>query len=113
MDKFIEISNHIILVGGVVAAVSGIMVGIVKLIKTVKRPFEVIEKIHSDITEIKERQSQFEIAILRLNVVSEELPASERLEAGKRYENLGGNGDVKQIYHNLLNEVNHNEEGKD
>ncbi len=113
MDKFAEISNHIILVGGVVAAATGIIAGIVKLIKTVKRPFEVIEKIHSDITEIKERQSQFELAILRLNVVSEELPASERLEAGKRYENLGGNGDVKQIYHNLLNEVNHNEEGKD
>ena len=113
MDKFVEISNQIILVGGVVTAVSGIMVGIVKLIKTVKRPIEVIEKMRSDITEIKERQANFELAILRLNVVSEEMPVSERLEAGKRYEKLGGNGDVKQIYHHLVDEVNHHEEGKD
>lgn len=112
MDKFVNFSNQIILIGGVIAAATGIIAGVVKLIKAIKRPFEVIEKIHSDITEIKEKQANFELAILRLNVVSEEMPVSERLEAGKRYESLGGNGDVKQIYHHLLDEVNHNEEGK-
>ncbi len=45
------------------------------------------------------------LAILRLTVMSEEMPISERIIAGKKYIDEGGNGDVKEYYyHHLLPE---------
>ena len=41
------------------------------------------------------------MSILRLTIMSEEMPMSERLIAGKKYVDLGGNGDVKQFLHQL------------
>ncbi|MBR3842556.1 MAG: hypothetical protein IKM38_04705 [Christensenellaceae bacterium] len=42
------------------------------------------------------------LCILRLTVMSEEMPISERIIAGKKYIDEGGNGDVKEYYYNHL-----------
>lgn len=44
------------------------------------------------------------LAILRLNTMSRDMPISERIIAGKKYIELGGNGDVKKYYEQLLKE---------
>lgn len=44
------------------------------------------------------------LAILRLTVTAEHMPISERIIAGKKYIDNGGNGDVKQYYQELLKE---------
>ena len=44
------------------------------------------------------------LSILRLTVMSPEMPISERLIAGKKYIDAGGNGDVKHYYDNLVRE---------
>ena len=42
------------------------------------------------------------LSILRLTIMSEEMPISERIIAGKEYIEHGGNGDVSEYYKNFL-----------
>ena len=44
------------------------------------------------------------LSILRLTIMSEEMPVSERIVAGKEYIEQGGNGDVKSFYQKFLEE---------
>lgn len=44
------------------------------------------------------------LSILRLTVMSEEMPVSERIIAGDKYVKCGGNGEVKQYYQKMLAE---------
>ena len=44
------------------------------------------------------------LAILRLTTMSRDMPISERIIAGQKYIELGGNGDVKKYYEQLLKE---------
>lgn len=57
-----------------------------------------------ELTVLKEHQTENYLATLRLTVVSEEMPLAERIIAGKKYIDTGGNGEVKKIYHNMLAE---------
>lgn len=49
----------------------------------------------------KHDQEQY-LAILRLTTMSRDMPISERITAGRKYIKLGGNGDVKKYYKQLL-----------
>ena len=42
------------------------------------------------------------MALLRLTVMNSEMPIDERIAAGKNYIDHGGNGGVKEYYHNNL-----------
>lgn len=42
------------------------------------------------------------LSLLRLSLVSEEMPMEERLEAGRKYVAAGGNGPAKALYKILL-----------
>ena len=53
------------------------------------------------IDKITRLQDEQYLSILRLTIMSEEMPMSERLIAGKKYVNRGGNGDVKKALHKL------------
>ena len=44
------------------------------------------------------------LSILRLTIVSTEMPMSERITAGDKYIKLGGNGAVKHLYQRLVDE---------
>ena len=44
------------------------------------------------------------LSILRLTVMSEEMPISERIIAGDKYVRKGGNGEVKKYYEKMLAE---------
>ena len=44
--------------------------------------------------------------ILKIAVLDEQLPLTDRLKAGELYMNLGGNGAVKKKYQELLKEYN-------
>ena len=47
------------------------------------------------------------LAILRLTIMSEEMPMAERLIAGEKYKKMGGNGDVKKFLHQLEAQCGH------
>lgn len=57
-----------------------------------------------DLQEIKEDNKEQSLAILRLTVMSNDMPISERLVAGDKYIKKGGNGDVKRYYEQLVKE---------
>ena len=59
---------------------------------------------HAKINKIAEHDHEQYLSILRLTVMSPEMPISERLIAGKKYIDAGGNGDVKHYYENLVRE---------
>ena len=42
------------------------------------------------------------LGILRLTIMSDNMPISERIIAGKEYIDRGGNGDVKKFYQEFL-----------
>ena len=56
------------------------------------------------VDELVEHDKEQYLGILRLTVMSEEMPISERLIAGSKYVKKGGNGDVKKYYQKLLEE---------
>lgn len=54
-------------------------------------------------TLVEHDQDQY-LSLLRLTIMSEEMPISERIIAGDKYIRKGGNGDVKKYYENMLKE---------
>ena len=62
------------------------------------------KSLKDDIKEIKEDSKEQSLSILRLTVMNNEMPISERLIAGKKYIDRQGNGDVKHYYEQLVKE---------
>ena len=56
------------------------------------------------IKDIEAENKEQSLAILRLTVMSNDMPISERLVAGDKYIRKGGNGDVKHYYEQLVKE---------
>ena len=53
---------------------------------------------------IEEHDLKQYLGILRLTIMSENMPISERIIAGKEYIDRGENGDVKKFYNEFLKE---------
>ena len=54
--------------------------------------------------ELAEHDKEQYLSILRLTIMSEGMPISERIIAGDKYVKKGGNGDVKEYYQKMLEE---------
>ena len=52
-------------------------------------------------TRVEHDRDQY-LSILRLTIMSEEMPVSERIIAGDKYIKAGGNGDVKKYYQQMI-----------
>lgn len=63
-----------------------------------------IVKLLNEVKVLAKHDREQYLAILRLNTVSRDMPISERIIAGQKYIELGGNGDVKNYYEQLLKE---------
>lgn len=59
-------------------------------------------RISQQVSKNSEHNKEQYLAVLRLTVMSEEMPISERIIAGKKYIDEGGNGDVKKYYYEHL-----------
>lgn len=60
--------------------------------------------IKKDIKKMKEHDDEQYLDILRLTIMSENMPMTERIIAGKKYIDRGGNGDVKKYYEKLIDD---------
>lgn len=60
-----------------------------------------LREIDEKIDKMTKLQDEQYLSILRLTIMSEEMPMSERLIAGRKYVRNGGNGDVKKELHRL------------
>ena len=61
----------------------------------------------AELGKMQEHQDEQYLAILRLTIMSEEMPMAERLIAGEKYKKMGGNGDVKKFLHQLEAQCGH------
>lgn len=61
-------------------------------------------KLEKKMDKLVEHDEDQYLSILRLTVMSEEMPISERIIAGDKYVKKGGNGDVKKYYEKMLAE---------
>lgn len=62
------------------------------------------KKLEEKVDELAEHDKEQYLSILRLTIMSEGMPISERIIAGDKYVKKGGNGDVKEYYQNMLKE---------
>ena len=60
-----------------------------------------LAEIDKKLDKMQTHQGEQYLAILRLTIMSKEMPMAERLIAGQKYVTLGGNGDVKKFLHQL------------
>ena len=61
-------------------------------------------KLEKKVDELVEHDKDQYLSILRLTIMSEDMPISERIVAGDKYVKNGGNGDVKAYYQKMLEE---------
>ncbi len=61
-----------------------------------------VAELGKDVRKNREHDKEQYLAILRLTVMSEEMPISERIVAGKKYIDEGGNGAVKEFFEAFL-----------
>ena len=66
-----------------------------------------LAEIDKKLGEMKEHHDEQYLAILRLTIMSEEMPMVERLIAGAKYKKMGGNGDVKKFLQKLEAQCEH------
>jgi hypothetical protein len=59
---------------------------------------------YNSVKKIETKLLSVERDILRLNLISMENPIEERLDAGKRYTESGGNGPASVLYNKLKND---------
>lgn len=80
----------VVAVAGYCTAITTIVVFVVGILKVIKK----IDKVIDDFDENT-------ILTLKLVIINEHLPLSERVEAGRKYIDKGGNGAVKKLVQEL------------
>lgn len=98
-DQIIETIKTIGVIAGALSAAGGVIASVWKVWKKMKSKMnEIIDKINAQGTQIdtlvKHDRTQY-LSILRLTVMTDSIPLSERITAGREYLEAGGNGDVK------------------
>ena len=61
-------------------------------------------KLEAKVDKLVEHDEEQYLSLLRLTIMSEGMPISERIIAGDKYVKKGGNGDVKKYYQQMLAE---------
>lgn len=96
----------IILIGGVFGALATIVTTCIAVIR-------IAIKVNKSAEEQRRHTKENYLDIKRLIITSPYMPLNERLTAGEAYIKEGGNGGVKLLYHDLLEQYrkeNHYEE---
>lgn len=62
------------------------------------------KKLETKVDKLVEHDEDQYLSILRLTIMSEEMPVTERIIAGEKYVKKGGNGEVKKYYQKMLKE---------
>lgn len=62
------------------------------------------KKLEDKVDKLVEHDEDQYLSILRLTIMSEEMPIPERIIAGEKYVKKGGNGEVKKYYQKMLEE---------
>lgn len=84
-------------------AIGSLTVAIIKFIyKPIHKILNELKTLVNKVETLGNHDHENYLSLLRLSLVSEEMPMSERLEAGRKYIEAGGNGAAKALYKVLL-----------
>ena len=97
-----NLAQDVILWGGVAGAIVAIIALVSKIVGAVKNAKTYFTDLKNNIDTLLEHDNEQYLAILRLTVMEDKLPLSERIAAGKEYIDKKGNGDVKEYYEHVL-----------
>lgn len=97
-----NLTQDIVLWGGVAGAIVAIIALVSKIIGVVKNAKNYFSDLKKNVNTLLEHDNTQYMAILRLTVMSDNIPLSERISAGKEYLEHDGNGDVKHYYETVL-----------
>lgn len=89
--------DQLILMASIITSITIIITATVKVLK-------MIGTLYTKIHEFQESIDENTMYTLKLVVLNENLDIEERISAGKRYLELGGNGFVHAVYNKLLEE---------
>ena len=90
--------NELLTVAGAVTALATILGAARGVARFAEKCTAFFRDTARTLRELQERQRELELAILRLTLIDDAMPASERLAAGKKYDALGGNGECRKLY---------------
>lgn len=90
--------------GTLIGAITAIVVAVKKAVKPFKDAHSEIEETSKNVKKLMEHDKEQYLSILRLTLMSPDVPISERIIAGDKYIKAGGNGDCKHYYFDLLKE---------
>lgn len=71
-----------------------------------------LSELTAKVAKIEEHTTENYMNVLRTIIMSEEMPLGERLQAGEKYVNNNGNGEIKQKYNVLKKEYEERERMK-
>lgn len=108
-----DIVKLILLLGSIAGAVAGLGALIAKIVKVVKNVIEYFKTLANNVNTLLEHDNAQYKQILKLTIVNEHLPLSERITAAKEYFKLGGNGEIHKYYEEHLAPYDHIEERKE
>ncbi len=91
-----EYADGIIKLAAVLSALGVIFLAIKKI-------FKAINSVMKDLRDLKEHSNENYMSLLRLTIMSSEMPIGERIVAGHKYLENGGNGEVKQFLKSEFN----------
>lgn len=89
--------DQLILMASIITAITIIVTATFKVLK-------VFKTLYTKLHEFQESINENTMYTLKLVVLNENLDMEERISAGKRYLELGGNGFVHAVYNKLLEE---------
>lgn len=87
----------------VLSAVGVIIGALVKFISFLKKLADRINEFNETLNVLKKHSDENHMSLLRLTIMSHEMPIGERIIAGHKYLKEGGNGDVKSFLEKEFN----------
>ena len=93
-----EIGGDYMTEGEIIALIGMVGMLLVAIINNISQN----KNISKRLDKMEEHDKKQYLSILRLTIMSEEIPVSERIVAGKEYIEHGGNGEVSEFYKDFL-----------
>lgn len=68
------------------------------------KTYKLVQNLVNKFEDFEKNLNQNTLSTLRLTIINEKMPLSERLNAGKLYVDMGGNGEIHALYDLLCEE---------
>ena len=101
--KLMETIDFIIKFAAGLSALGVIVAAAVKVIRVANQVKSSFDSFSASVKDLKEHSDENYMGILRLTIMSNEMPIGERIVAGHKYLKRGGNGDVKKFLKETFN----------